>query len=637
MRSNWTLFGGFVVLAVSACGGGGSSGGSSAAPTYTVGGTVANLGGTLVLQNNGGNDLSLTTNSAFTFTTALVAGSAYSVTVKTQPPAQVCAVSNGSGTLVSSNVTNVAVSCVTMPAITTQSVGVTVTVGQTATFSIVASGTAPLSYQWKRDGANIANANAASYTTPATVAGDTAAHFSVVVSNSAGAVTSSAALLTVNLVSTHCPLPSGTVVTHTSQIAASETWLGNGIEHRIPASISIVAPATVTIQKCAYVELGAGVEITVMGDPFGTGTAKLVAAGDDANTGVVYFVNADTQRWGQLLGYNKNSIIELNYTSLSGGGNVGGAQRNATISMTGQSNLPDAVLKTNVVQISNMEGAGIYLSDAAFTSDSQALTISGSPDYPLALRAMALGSIPTGDYTGNAHSDALVVENVNIFDNLTIHKRLPIYFNTNGVSVVGLAPTFVPNLTLTLDAGVVLKFEGAAPTLVLVGGQGQGLNDFNAALVAKGTSADPVIFTSAKASPTPGDWAGIWLVTSNGSQLDHVIFEYAGGTSSSVGALNCGPLGAMNQQAANIAPLFVGDGTDLAYVPPSNLITNSTFRNNIGNYAIDSLWQAASFGPVLTNTNTFSSTPAVCKQPRNLDMHGCFATVANDLRGCLAQ
>jgi len=103
--------------------------------------------------------------------------------------------------------------------------------------------------------------------------------------------------------------------------------------------------------------------------------------------------------------------------------------------------------------------------------------------------------------------------------------------------------------------------------------------DFNATLVAQGTSTDPVIFTSAKATPAPGDWAGIWLATSNGSQLDHVIFEYAGGDAA-IGPLNCGPIDtSINQQARHTAPLLVGDGTDLAYVPPSGLITNSTFRN----------------------------------------------------------
>ena len=50
--------------------------------------------------------------------------------------------------------------------ITTQPASQTVTAGQTATFSVTATGTAPLSYQWKKNGAAISGATASSYTTP---------------------------------------------------------------------------------------------------------------------------------------------------------------------------------------------------------------------------------------------------------------------------------------------------------------------------------------------------------------------------------------------------------------------------------------------------------------------------------------
>jgi glucuronoarabinoxylan endo-1,4-beta-xylanase len=87
------------------------------------------------------------------------------------------------------------------PTITTQPASQTVTTGQTATFAVVASGTAPLSYQWQKNGANISGATSASYTTPVTASADNGSTFKVVVSNSAGSVTSSAATLTVNAVS----------------------------------------------------------------------------------------------------------------------------------------------------------------------------------------------------------------------------------------------------------------------------------------------------------------------------------------------------------------------------------------------------------------------------------------------------
>src|SRR5437867_7973518 len=72
------------------------------------------------------------------------------------------------------------------------------TASQTATFAVVAAGTAPLGYQWQKNGVNIAGATSASYTTATTTTADSGSTFRVVVTNTAGTVTSSAATLTVN-------------------------------------------------------------------------------------------------------------------------------------------------------------------------------------------------------------------------------------------------------------------------------------------------------------------------------------------------------------------------------------------------------------------------------------------------------
>ena len=112
-----------VALALTACGGGGGSsspppsgggGGNPPPPAqYTIGGSVTGLSGTgLVLQDNGADNLAISGNGPFTFATKIASGSAYSVTVMTQPsnPAQTCTVASGSGTA-SADVTTVAVSC----------------------------------------------------------------------------------------------------------------------------------------------------------------------------------------------------------------------------------------------------------------------------------------------------------------------------------------------------------------------------------------------------------------------------------------------------------------------------------------------------------------------------------------------
>jgi hypothetical protein len=93
-------------------------------PTYTVGGNVSGLTGSVTLQNNVGDDIIKTTNDGFTFT-AQAEGTDYVVTVSSQPSGQTCTVGNGSGTNITANITNVSVACVT-DVVPTYSVGGTV-------------------------------------------------------------------------------------------------------------------------------------------------------------------------------------------------------------------------------------------------------------------------------------------------------------------------------------------------------------------------------------------------------------------------------------------------------------------------------------------------------------------------------
>jgi DNA-binding beta-propeller fold protein YncE len=81
---------------------------------YTVGGNVSGLLGTgLSIEDNGGDQLTVTANGAFIFATGVKNGDAFSVTVSTQPtdPAQTCTVHNGSGAIDRADITNVVVTC----------------------------------------------------------------------------------------------------------------------------------------------------------------------------------------------------------------------------------------------------------------------------------------------------------------------------------------------------------------------------------------------------------------------------------------------------------------------------------------------------------------------------------------------
>jgi hypothetical protein len=105
--------------------------------------------------------------------------------------------SNSAGSVDSNTVTLTVTGSATAPTITTQPADQTVTVGANATFTVAASGTAPLSYQWYRNGTAIPGANAASYTLTNVQLADDGAEFYVEVSNSEGSVTSNTVSLTV--------------------------------------------------------------------------------------------------------------------------------------------------------------------------------------------------------------------------------------------------------------------------------------------------------------------------------------------------------------------------------------------------------------------------------------------------------
>ena len=140
------------------------------------------------------------------------------------------------------------------PAVTHQPASQTVNVGESALFAVGATGTAPLSYQWKKNGLNIAGAIETSYTTPATIPTDNGSLFSVVVRNLAGTASSSSARLTVTLppVITNQPASKTTRVGQTATFAVVATgtapltyqWKKNAVEIPRATNSSYRTPPT---------------------------------------------------------------------------------------------------------------------------------------------------------------------------------------------------------------------------------------------------------------------------------------------------------------------------------------------------------------------------------------------------------
>jgi Galactose oxidase, central domain len=95
---------------LSGCGGSSQPTTTTSPLTYSIGGNIAGLSGTLVLQNNGGDNISVASDGPFAFDVPLQPSATYNVTIVTQPASQVCTVSNGSGTA-SASVTNIVIAC----------------------------------------------------------------------------------------------------------------------------------------------------------------------------------------------------------------------------------------------------------------------------------------------------------------------------------------------------------------------------------------------------------------------------------------------------------------------------------------------------------------------------------------------
>ena len=198
----------------------------------------------------GGTPIAGATSSSYTtpVTTTADSGSQFSITV-----------SNSAGNVTSNAATLTVNAAAVAPAITTQPASQTVTAGQTASFSVATTGTAPLSYQWMKSGTAIAGATSATYMTPVTTTADSGSPFTITVSNSAGSVTSNAATLTVNAAAvapaiTTQPASQAVTAGQTASFSVAATgtaplsyqWMKGGTPIAGATSSTYTTPATTT-------------------------------------------------------------------------------------------------------------------------------------------------------------------------------------------------------------------------------------------------------------------------------------------------------------------------------------------------------------------------------------------------------
>jgi hypothetical protein len=227
-------------------------------------------------------------------------------------------VSNAAGSATSSTAVLTVSTAPVAPAITAQPASQTVTVGQTAIFSVAATGTAPLTYQWKKNSVAVSGANSSTYTSPATTSSDSGAQFTVVVSNAAGSATSSAAVLTVNAAAL---APSITVQPANQTVTAGQT-----------ATFFVAATGTAPL---AYQWKKNSVAIN--GANASSYTTPATASSDNGAQFTVVVSNAagSATSSGATLTVNAASTLQITTSQLSGGFVAGGYS--ATLAATGGS------------------------------------------------------------------------------------------------------------------------------------------------------------------------------------------------------------------------------------------------------------------------------------------------------------
>ena len=414
-----------------------------------------------------------------------------------------------------------------------------------------------------------------------------------------------------------CPALTGEVI-HQNDITASETWAGDGIVHHVTAGITVRPGATLTLAPCAVLKVGNTQQLTVLGTM--AQPAKLVSLGT-ANQPVKMTNFTDGARWGGWRNLSAFSTIELAYTTIENAGQ--GTVHGGSLVLRGDGKTESEavpVLKVDHVTITGSLGTAVVMdSAAAFSADSTELTITGSGgtvnggDYAIEINPIAAGTIPTLHLSGNAH-DAIRIAagSLYISRDLTLKNRgAPYYFYFDRVRVTDQPGVFSP--TLTVEAGVEMRFDD----YLVVGYENPGISSAPGKMIALGTPSQHIILTSSKPAPAAGDWPGLFLLNAPGTRLENVEINYAGGFNG-ISSSNCKPA-----NTSDNAALFIG-GSGISYISSPGDFVNVTI-SSCASHGINSMWQSAGFGPVLTGGFTFNGI-AGCKQTRNRLMMSCGMT-----------
>lgn len=421
-----------------------------------------------------------------------------------------------------------------------------------------------------------------------------------------------------------CMVPTGPGTSHGS-VTTAQTWTAADSPHNLPTDINITAQ--LVIEPCAVVRIGPGRTITIMNAPMNTPPSygALIASGLPGAPVTIEPLVAG-QNWASIRNYN--GILSLSHAILRSGGAPAGFNQALTGALRMLSTGAVGMFHVDDVEISLSSSQGVYIDgDIGFDPTSQNLRVLGSAGYPVSVVARVLNSIPAGTYFPNGRN-AIAVAGVSVGGSVsnaqTMHYRgVPYHIGrgseegrmdvNSGITGMVAVLTIEPGVQIQFPSGGTLNID---PT--------PGSNYVNpvlarGALIAIGTAAQPITFTSDKGSASaPGDWLGIGFggEVDSRSILQHVRVLYAGGPTVT-GSNSCPFPGRVGPNYAAIR----------IFGPAKNQFITSTDIMYSALDGIDRGWRANVITDFVSNSvsnTTFNTVTAFagCKQSTPRDYNG---------------
>lgn|GEM_PF-3255468 len=335
--------------------------------------------------------------------------------------------------------------------------------------------------------------------------------------------------------------PQGGATNVCGTITTNTTWRLTGSPFQVTCDVTIQNNSILTIDPGVEVRFASGTGINIGVSGVG-GAGGLSAVGSVAGP-ILFTSDQPTPAPGNWKGLNftANTIdasTRLDYAIVEYGGsgtnNANIRLDNAAITIqhstvrhsSGHGIRLQSVsgLTLNQTTITQNASYGLIQESTVLTVTITSNTFQNNGAYPVRVSARSVGQMSGNTYTGNSPNAIEVIgESVNSSQTWQ-NPGAPFVLITADININNLA-------ALTLEPGVELRFSTGLGLIV----GAPGISNGSGTLSAVGTAALPIVFTSAQTTRAPGDWDGLAFrntTQSANAQLDHVVVEYGGGSTS---------------------------------------------------------------------------------------------------------